>query len=133
MLTPPSNETFVALATPQERLDAVIAHLTEGPLDDGGYPYDYEWFGSTLVVAELDDNGSTTVGIYKRRDLLALYRLAARFLRENEGEDYDVEKADQISAGLHRLQILSVDRVLGTWRPGPSSFLRSQPARPHLV
>ena len=72
MLTPPSNEAFLALTTPQQQLDAVVAHLTEGPLDDGGYPYDYEWFGSTLVVAELDDDGATKIGIYKRRDSDAL-------------------------------------------------------------
>jgi hypothetical protein len=91
MLTPPSNETFLKLATPQERIDVVVTHLTEGPLDDGGYPYDYEWFGSTLVVAELDDDGATKID--KRRDLLRWHRLAARFLRENEGEDYDVKSA----------------------------------------
>ena len=92
MLTPPSNETFLA-ATPQQQLETVIAFLTEGPLDNDGYPFDYEWFGSTLVIAELDDDGSTRIGLYKRRDLLRWYRLAARFLRENEGEGFDVESA----------------------------------------
>ena len=90
MLNRPSDEAFLALATPQEQLDAVIAHLTEGPLDDGGYPYDYEWLGSTLVIAELDHD---EVGLYKRRDLLRWHRLAARFLRENEGEGFDVQSA----------------------------------------
>ena len=71
----------------------MVAHLTEAPLDDGGYPFDYEWFGSTLVVAELDDDGATKIGIYKRRDLMRWHRLAARFLRENEGEDYSIENA----------------------------------------
>ena len=54
MLTPPSNETFLALATPQEKLDVVVTFLTEGPLDDGSSPFDYGWFGSKLVIAELD-------------------------------------------------------------------------------
>ena len=71
----------------------MVTFLTEGPLDNGGYPYDYEWFGSTLVVAELDHDGATKIGIYKRRDLLRWHRLAARFLRENEGEDYTIENA----------------------------------------
>ena len=93
MLNRPSNEPFLALATPQEKLDAVVTFLTEAPLDDGGYPYDYEWLGSTLVIAELDDDGATKIGIYKRSDLLRWYRLASRFLRDHEGEGYDVEKA----------------------------------------
>ena len=42
-------------------------------------------------MAGLVPGGTTKVSTYKRRELLRWYRLAARFLRENEG--YDIESA----------------------------------------
>ena len=98
MLNRPSDEAFLALATPQQQIDAVISFVTrhrETSLVTGksleGHPYDYAWVGSTLVVAGLVPGGTTKVSTYKRRELLRWYRLAARFLRENEG--YDIESA----------------------------------------
>ena len=71
------------------RLEQIITYLTESHLElFGGYPHDYAWVGTTLVVADLDDRkerNQTMLKTYERRNLLEWYRRAKRFQDRSSG------------------------------------------------
>jgi hypothetical protein len=71
----------------EDKLERVIQHLTTSHLETfGGYPYDHDWIGSTLVVAALDESHATKLGKYDRKALLGWYDQAVEFA-EQEDED----------------------------------------------
>lgn len=60
-----------------EKVDAVIAFLTESHLDTfGGYPHDYMEFRGWVIIADLDDGkerNRTVLRTYKRKTLIRWY------------------------------------------------------------
>lgn len=73
--------------------DEIICYITEWHLDEfGGYPFDCEWFGDTLVVAELDpgkDMNRTFLAHYKKDDIDKAVKIA----NEQVDNGWDKEEA----------------------------------------
>lgn len=86
--------TVLVRITVENAIDLMIEHLTEAHLDRiGGYQYDYEWIGDTLVVAALDPGKAyyrTMIETYQREDLLDWFERAIAFCVEEDQDDFQM-------------------------------------------
>jgi len=71
----------------------IVLYLVCGHLDNfGGYPYDYEWIGNELVIAELDDSKDRCRTLITRHPEAFIVQWAANAdeaIREDEDEEFE--------------------------------------------
>jgi hypothetical protein len=57
-----------------EKLEAVIEYLTTRHLEmQGGYPFDYRWFGNKLAIAAIDHDDASRLEVYTKAQLLEIF------------------------------------------------------------
>ena len=92
--------------------DDVALILTEGHLSVyGGYPYDYDWFGDTLVVASLlgdlaENRQRTCLDKYEATELDRLVEFANKYLDEAAEGNHECSKEEALRETIAYAQCL---------------------------